>query len=88
MSNQKKKLTFEEALAGLEEIVSSLESGELALDDALSAFEKGVLLVKQCQTQLHAAEQKVSLLLKNGDGDITGETRPFDKTTIQTGESS
>ncbi|MBQ9748364.1 MAG: exodeoxyribonuclease VII small subunit [Clostridia bacterium] len=60
----KKKMTFEEALARLDEIVRSMEAGGAMLDESLSLFEEGVRLVKYCQTALDGAEQKVKLLQK------------------------
>ena len=77
MSEKKKKKTFEEAMRELEETVALLESKELPLNEALDAFERGVLLVKQCRKELDSAEHKVSLLLRNEEGDATGETVPF-----------
>lgn len=55
-----KPQSFEEQLQQLESIVFSLEKGELGLDDALSAFEKGVGLAKNCQSMLNQAVQKVT----------------------------
>ena len=59
---------FEGALEQLEEVVEQLESGDLALDDSLAAFEKGVGLVKFCNQKLSEVEKKVELLLKDKDG--------------------
>jgi len=58
----KKKLTFEESMARLEEIVSLLGKGDAPLDQALSLFEEGARLTKECTAQLDRAEQKVKLL--------------------------
>lgn len=58
---------FEKNLQALEEIVDSLESGDLSLEDALSHFEKGIKMTKDCQQALTTAEQRVQVLLeKNG----------------------
>jgi len=60
---------FEQSLQKLESLVKNLESGSLPLEDALKAFQEGVGLVKQCQTLLSQAEQKVEILTKaNADG--------------------
>ncbi len=67
----KKDETFENAMKRLEEIVALLEAGKLPLDESLSAFEEGVSLVKQCNDQLQAAEQRVRILMENGDGEIS-----------------
>ncbi len=70
-----KKPTFEESLARLEEIVRLLENGEIPLDDSLKLFEEGVKLVKLCGSKLDEAERKVTVLIKNGDGEY--EEEPF-----------
>lgn len=64
---ENKEMTFEAALERLEVLVRSLESGSVALDDSLAAFEEGVSLVRFCTEKLETAEQKVKLLLANGD---------------------
>ncbi|MBL6906243.1 exodeoxyribonuclease VII small subunit [Gammaproteobacteria bacterium] len=67
---KKKQATFdfEQALENLEELVSSMEDGELTLEESLQAFEKGIKLTRECQSALKNAEQKVQLLLnENGD---------------------
>ena len=56
---------FEHSLAELEALVERLEQGDLALDDALKSFERGVALTRQCQGALKAAQQKVEILLNN-----------------------
>ena len=62
------KFDFEQALEDLEELVSSMEDGELTLEESLQAFEKGIKLTRECQTALKNAEQKVQVLLnENGD---------------------
>jgi len=63
--SSKKKPTFESQLEALEEIVNSLENGDLSLNDSLAQFEKGVKLTKDCQSMLNQAEQKVMLLSEN-----------------------
>ena len=70
---EKKKMSFEKALARLEEIVRAMESGDAMLDKSLAFFEEGVGLVKYCQTALDEAEQKVKLLQKGADAEITEE---------------
>ena len=53
------KLTYEEAYAELEGIVSALESGEKPLEEALALFERGQLLTRHCADLLDKAELKV-----------------------------
>jgi exodeoxyribonuclease VII small subunit len=57
-----KPLDFEHALHELETLVEELEDGELALEEALKRFERGVVLTRVCQQALTTAEQKVSIL--------------------------
>ena len=65
------KMTFEAALARLEEIVKQMESGSAPLDKSLALFEEGVSLVKFCTGELDAAEQKVKILMKGEGGEVT-----------------
>jgi exodeoxyribonuclease VII small subunit len=64
------KVTFESALARLEEIVRAMESGSAALDSSLALFEEGIGLVKLCTKALDGAEQKVKILQKDENGII------------------
>ena len=65
-----KNLSYEEAYAELEQIVSALESGEQPLEDAISLFERGQGLTKHCAELLAKAELKVQ--------ELSGETlEPF-----------
>ena len=75
------KMTFESALARLEEIVRAMESGSAALDSSLALFEEGIGLVKFCTKALDTAEQKVKILQKDENGEIT--EAPF---AVKTGE--
>ena len=68
MPRDSKAPDFEQALAELEGLVERLEHGDLPLDEALKAFERGVALTRQCQASLQAAQQKVEILLKRGAG--------------------
>jgi len=59
---------FENALEELETLVTSMEEGELSLEESLQAFEKGIKLTRECQNALKQAEQKVQILInENGD---------------------
>lgn len=64
----KKQLSFEESMSRLEAIVSQLEKGELPLEEALSLFEEGAGLMKQCSEMLDKAEQKVRKLMPGPGG--------------------
>lgn len=60
-------MTFEATLEELDTIVEQMESGDLALEDALKNFERGIALAREGQTKLSHAEQRVSILLKKQD---------------------
>ena len=62
-----KKLSFEQSLARLEEIVRHLEKGDLPLSDSLSQFEEGTALIADCSAMLDHAEQTVRKLQKGPD---------------------
>ena len=62
--------SFEAAMSELEVIVRSLEDGKLTLEESLLAFEKGIKLVNVCNTKLSEAEQKVKILLSDGNGNL------------------
>ena len=64
----KKTVPFEESLAELEQLVERMEQGNLALEESLKLFQRGVLLTRTCQKALKEAEQKVQILLEeNGE---------------------
>ena len=60
-----KKLSFEESVARLDDIVKHLENGDMPLSESLSMFEEGTKLISACSKMLDVAEQKV-VKLKNG----------------------
>ena len=68
-------LTFEECLARLEQIVASLESGNLPLEESLKVFEEGVALTRHCARYLESAERRIEMLAKDETGALG--TRPF-----------
>jgi exodeoxyribonuclease VII small subunit len=61
---------FESALEELEQVVEQLESGELSLEDSLSAFEKGIGLVRFCNHKLSEVEKKIEMLVKDREGKL------------------
>ncbi len=69
--------TFEQALERLEGIVHQLEAGDLELEAALAAFEKGVALTRRCAGQLDDAERRIEQLVREGEKWLV---RPFDET--------
>jgi exodeoxyribonuclease VII small subunit len=60
-------MPFEDALAELEEIVSRLEEGDLALEASLALFERGQALAEYCNRQLDAAKFRVEQLTEHGE---------------------
>jgi len=64
-------LSFEEAIAELEQLVSTMEQGDLPLEAALGAFEQGIQLANLSQQKLKQAEQKIKMLVeKNGSQEL------------------
>ncbi len=61
-------MNFEQSLKRLDEIVKSLEKGDVSLSDSMSLFEEGTALIKNCGKMLDEAEQKVVMLRKGADG--------------------
>ncbi len=71
--SHEEKLTFEESLKRLEEIVHTLENGDTPLEQSISLFEEGVKLSGHCNKLLESAEQKVTVLTKDASGMIREE---------------
>jgi exodeoxyribonuclease VII small subunit len=63
-------LTFESSLAELEKTIEQLEDGDLTLDTSLELFEKGVTLIRTCDTHLKKARGKITELLKGENGEF------------------
>jgi exodeoxyribonuclease VII small subunit len=55
-------MSFEEAMAALESVVTQLERGEVALEQSIALYEKGALLKAHCAAKLASAEEKVELI--------------------------
>ncbi len=70
MSAQKKQPGFEKSLNRLEQIVERLDSDELELEESLKLFEEGVALAAELGKRLDQAERKVTLLLKDKQGEL------------------
>ena len=84
MSKQKK---FEENLAELETIVQSLENGEIALEDAIAAFQKGMVLSKELQATLDKAEKTlVKVMQEDGtESDLNEKARKISSCRVGLG---
>ena len=72
------EMSFEQALAALEEVVARLEQGDVALDDSIRLYERGAKLKQRCETKLREAEQKVEAITLDAGGAPAG-TRPLDE---------
>jgi len=70
------KMSFEDALAELEQIVRGLEGGQQKLEDAITAYERGAALRKHCEAKLAEAEARVAAIVTTADGSVT--TRPME----------
>ena len=68
-------IDFERQLGCLETLVSSLEVGDLSLEESLNSFEQGITIARDCQQALKSAEQRVELLMQQG-GDLVSQ--PFE----------
>ena len=64
-----KKMTYEQSVQRLDEIVRSMEKGDAPLEEALKLFEEGRALIAACGKMLDEAEQKVVKLKKGPDGE-------------------
>ena len=65
--NMPQKITFEQAMAELDEIVRKLENGQIPLEEAVKTYEKGMELKKICEEKLKTAEMKIEkLTLQDG----------------------
>jgi len=69
-------LSFEDALKELEGIVQQLERGQVKLDEAISAYERGALLKRHCEQRLAEAKMKVEKIVFSADGSVA--TQPAD----------
>jgi exodeoxyribonuclease VII small subunit len=64
-------LSFEDALAELEQIVRGLESGQQKLEDAIGAYERGATLRRHCEAKLAEAEARVAAIVEHADGTLS-----------------
>lgn len=71
------RLTFEQALTALEEIVQQLESGNVPLDQSIALYERGEALRKHCQARLDDAQARIERIVTDQSGSASG-TAPFD----------
>ena len=72
------KLSFEDALKELEDIVRRLEAGNAKLDEALAAYERGALLKQHCESKLREAQARVDKIVIGSDGKPATEPMALD----------
>ena len=70
-------LTFEQALAELEKIVSELESGQAPLERSIEVYERGAALKAHCESRLEAARLRVEKIVVGAGGATTAEPAEF-----------
>ena len=68
-------MSFEQALAELEQIVQRLEQGKIPLEDAINAYERGAALKQHCESKLREAKERVDRISIASDGSVS--TVPF-----------
>lgn len=71
--------SFEELLGELDRLVGQLESGQLSLEDSLSAFERGMAVSKRAAAILDSAELRIEQLTSTSEGPVT---RPMDDASL------
>ena len=69
-------MSFEDALAELEQIVRGLEGGQQKLEESIAAYERGAALRRHCEAKLAEAEARVAAIVERADGTIA--LRPAD----------
>jgi exodeoxyribonuclease VII small subunit len=71
-------MSFEDALAELEQIVRRLEGGQVKLDDAILSYERGAQLKRHCEKKLNEAQQRVDRIVVGQEGAISAEPAKLD----------
>ncbi|MDO5819210.1 MAG: exodeoxyribonuclease VII small subunit [Methanobrevibacter sp.] len=72
--SEEKEISFEESLEELENIVNRLESGDVPLDDAISEFNRAMILVKACDDKLKNAEKAIAKIVRENDDVVDFDT--------------
>jgi exodeoxyribonuclease VII small subunit len=72
------KLSFEEAIKELTDIVGKIEQGQIPLQDSLEQYEKGMALIKQCRTILQKAEERIEKITKEQEDSQDSERQEKD----------
>lgn len=79
MQNNPSEKNFETAFARLEEILESMNSGSISLDESLKLYEEADGLINTCSKRLNDAERKIEILIKNRGGELilNAEQKPM-----------
>lgn len=77
MSDKIDEMSFEAAMAELEQVVDRLDRGEVPLEESITLYERGEALKKHCEAKLRDAEERVAKITVGSDGHATGTT-PLD----------
>ena len=64
------KMTFEDAMKELENLVDSLDKGDVSLDEAIAAYDRGSQLKDHCQKKLNEAKMKVETIQSSGENNV------------------
>ncbi|MEM1265245.1 MAG: exodeoxyribonuclease VII small subunit [Pseudomonadota bacterium] len=67
------EMSFEAAMAALEDVVTKLESGSVGLEDSIALYERGALLKAHCEAKLAEAEARVAQITAREDGSVSAD---------------
>jgi exodeoxyribonuclease VII small subunit len=67
-------MSFEDAIRELEQVVTALDRGDVALEDSIKLYERGAALKARCEAKLKEAEEKVAQITLDANGQPTGST--------------
>lgn len=70
-------LSFEQALAELDQIVQRLEGGRVALEESIDIYTRGVLLKRHCEAKLQSAQERIEKIVIGTDGAVSAEPAAF-----------
>lgn len=68
------EMSFEDAIRELEQVVTQLDRGDVALEDSIKLYERGAALKARCEAKLKEAEEKVAQITLDASGAPTGST--------------
>lgn len=71
-------VSFEKALAELEEIVRKLEQGSVELEESIALYERGAALKAHCEAKLKSAQERIEKIVVAGDGKPKAEPARFE----------